>query len=214
MGGASSATKQQQGVNLAASQQQLSFDNTLQTLFQKQFASQQNILQQLQATMKPVIANAQAGNGFSPAELAAMRTSTTDQLSTQEQNAQAALNQTLKANGDSNVPSGVTVGANEALQNQEFQANANAQNNITVQNAQQANSNLFNAANVFNGVAAQDNPLGYASSATAGTGAVAATGESQGALQNSITSANNNSFFGKLETGIATGISNIPFAIH
>lgn len=214
MGGASSATKQQQQLTLQQTQSQINFDKTLQGLFQQQFAQQKGVLDYLQNTAKPIVERSLAGQGFTPEALTAMRTSATDDLSQQYQNAQAALNQTLKTSGDANVPSGVTVGANASLLNQEAIAKAGAQRDITVQNAGFANSNLWNAMSVLSGNAAQINPLGYASSATGGSGAVAGLGESQGALQNAITNANNSSFFGKLTTGLATGIGNIPFAIH
>src|SRR6185437_8371671 len=111
------------------------------------------------------------------------------------------------------VPSGVTTGADLALLESESQSKAGAQRDITLADEQQANSNLFNAANVLNGVAAQDNPLGYASEVTGGSGAVAGLGDAQSNLQKAITEANNNSFFGKITSGIAGGISNIPFGI-
>lgn len=213
-GGASAATKQQQQVTLQASQQQLGFDKQLMDLFQKQYANQKDTLDFLQNTLKPIVAQSEAGHGFTPATEAAMRTSATDTLSQNFQNAQAALNQTLKTSGDANVPSGVTVGANAALFNQEAIAKAGAQRDITVQNASFANSNLWNALNGLEGNAAQVNPLGYSSAATGGSGTVAGLGSAQGNLQSAITSANNSSFFGKLTTGLATGIGNIPFAIH
>lgn len=213
-GGPSSATKQQQQVTLDASKQQLAFDTTLQNLFKQQFASQKSTLDYLQSTVKPIVAQSLAGHGFSPEAEAAMRTSATDSLSQQFTNAQAALNQTLKTSGDANVPSGVTVGANAALLNQEAIAKAGAQRDITVENEQFANSNLWNSLNVLNGVSAQTDPLGYSSAATGGSGAVAGLGKSQSDLQNSITNANSNSFFGKLTSGIATGIGNIPNVWH
>lgn len=205
-GGASSATTQQQNLTTQQTQQTMAFDQQLQQLFQKQYGTQQTQLDFLNSVLKPVVANAQAGNGMSPAELAALRTSTTDQLSTQEQHAQAALNQTLKSSGDSNVPSGVTVGANAALANQEFQANANAQNSITIANAQQANSNLFNAVGALSGVAQQENPNALQSGALEGGSTVAGLGSAQSGLQNSITQANANSFFGKLGSSFASGL--------
>lgn len=205
-GGASSATKEQQQLTNEQTQQTMAFDQQLMQLFQKQYATQQTQLNFLNSILKPVASNAEAGNGFTKPELAAMRTSATDQLTTQEQNAQKALNQTLKTSGDANIPSGVTVGANEALQNSEFQANANTQNQITVANAQQANSNLFNAVNALNGVAAQESPNALQSGALEGGSTVASLGGAQGSLQNAITNANSNSFFGKLGGSFASGL--------
>src|SRR6185312_2155481 len=137
-GGGSSETKQQQQLNLQETQQQMQFNQQLMGLFQQQFQNQQNQLNFLKGVMQPVITNAQAGKGFSDEALTAMRTGATDQLSSQFQNAQAALNQQLKTSGDANIPSGVTVGADTALLNEEAKTNAGAQNNITLANAQQA----------------------------------------------------------------------------
>jgi hypothetical protein len=158
--------------------------------------------------MQPVIKEAQAGQGFSPEALAAMRTGATDTLSGQFQNAQAALNQQLKTSGDANIPSGVTVGADESLLTQEAIAKSGAQNQITLANQQQATSNLFNAANVLNGVAAQNNPNALAGEANSGSGNVAGLGNAQGGLQNAITNANNSSFFGKLGQSFAGALGN------
>jgi hypothetical protein len=205
-GGASSATKEQQSLTTEQTQQTMAFDQQLEGLFQKQYATQQTQLNFLQSILKPVAANAEAGNGFTKPELAAMRTSATDQISAQEQNAQKALNETLKTSGDANIPSGVTVGADEALANQAFQAKAGAQNNITVQNAEQANSNLFNAVSALNGVATEESPTSLESGSLEGGSTVAGLSSAQGGLQNSITNANSNSFFGKLGSGFASGL--------
>lgn len=212
MGGPSAATKAQQQVNLEASQKQLQFDDQLMELFQKQFASQKNVLDMLQNFSQGIIQQSMEGKGFTPATEAAMRTSATEGLTNEFQNAQAALNQELKTSGSADVPSGVTGGLETALLNSEAQAKAGAQRDITVQNASLANSNLWNAFNVLNGVSAQTNPLGYSSAATGGSGAVAGLGSAQSNLQNAITNANNSSFFGKVTSGLANAIGNIPFA--
>lgn len=197
-GGASSATKQQQNLTMQETVKQMQFQQQLMDLFTKQFQNQQNQLNFLKGVMQPVISRAQAGHGFSDEALTAMRTGATDQLSGQFQNAQAALNQTLKTSGDANVPSGVTAGADMALVNSEAQAKAGAQNQITLADQQQANSNLFSAANVLNGVAAQNNPNALMEGVNQGGNTVANLGSSQSGLQNSITNANNSSFFGSL----------------
>lgn len=206
MGGASSATKQQQQLTLQETKQQMGFQQQLMSLFQSQFASQKSTLDFLQNTLKPVIANAQAGNGFSPEELAAMRTQATDTVSNQFTNAQAALNQKLATSGSPNVTSGVTVGADTALLNAEAQTKAGTQNNITLANAEQARANLFNAVASLSGVAAQQSPNALESGAIEGGSTVAGLGGSQANLQNAITQADSNSFFGKLGGAFATGL--------
>lgn len=205
-GGASSATKQQQQLTLEETQQQMGFQQQLMSLFQQQFANQKAQLDFLKGVMQPVITQAQGGHGFSDSALAAMRTGATDQLSGQFQNAQAALNQTLKTSGDANVPSGVTAGADMALVNSEAQAKAGAQNQITLADQQQAQSNLFNAANVLNGVAAESSPNALESGALQGGSEVAGLGGAQSGLQNAITQANSDSFFGRLSGSLASSL--------
>lgn len=206
MGGASQATKDQQKVTLEASKNSLQFQQQLMSLFQQQFANQKGVLDFLQGTLKPEIARAQAGEGFSDKALAAMRTSATDTTASQFQNAQAALNQTLKTSGSANVPSGVTVGANEAFLTAEARTQAGNQNQITLANAGQAQNNFWNAINALNGVSAQINPLGYSGEASGAGGTVANLSNSQSSLQNAITSANSNSFFGKLGGSFASSL--------
>lgn len=206
MGGASSATKQQQQLELQQTQMSMQFNQQLMDLFHKQFQNQQEQLNFLKGVMQPVITQAQAGHGFSDQALAALRTTATDTLSGQFDNAKAALAQTLKTSGDANVPSGVTAGMDLALINSEAQARASAQNQITLADQQQAQSNLFNAANVLNGVAAQNNPSVLMEGFNQGAGAVAGLGQSQSALQNAITNASG--FFGKLASSFASALGN------
>lgn len=206
MGGPSKATKEQQQVNLTASQQQLQFDSQLMDLFQKQYANQKSVLDFLQGTLKPIVTRSEAGEGFTPEQEAAMRTSATEGLTNQFENARAALDEKLKTSGDASIASGVTAGLETGLLNEEAKAQAGAQRDITLQNAGLANSNLWNAINALSGNAAQINPLGYSSGATGGSGSIASLGESQSALQNAITNASNSSFFGKLGSSFATGL--------
>ena len=199
-GGPSKETQQQQAVQLASSQQQLQFNTQLMDLFTKQFASQQNVLAYLQGITRPLIAQSLKGEGMTPAALTAMRTSATDAISAEYQNAQRALNvQNAGQMGGTNVlPSGTRAQLNAALLNSEAQTKAGAQNQITQYNQSLANSNLWNAINVESGVGATFNPLGYANSATGGSGAVAAGSGAQSQLQNAITQANSSGFFGTL----------------
>lgn len=159
----------------AAEQSQEAFDNTLQQMMEKQYGQQQQVNQFLQKTLKPEITNPK---GYTNAQLTSMRTQATDQLSEQAQQEQQALNNEENAkNGGSDLPSGVTSQMDEALLNQEAQAKANAQENITAENANLEQTNYWNAINALNGQEAQLNPLGYASTATSGTDAVANASE-------------------------------------
>lgn len=158
----------------AAETSQQTFDTSLQNIFTQQYATQKANLDYLTAKLKPQIDA--GGTGYTPQQLASMRTAATDTNSVQFQNAQAALNNTVsQRSGGSKLTgvSGATTEANAALLNSAAQTEAGSQEQITAQNANLQQSNYWNAINTLNGVAAQNNPLGYASSATAGTGAVA-----------------------------------------
>jgi hypothetical protein len=208
-GGPSQATQEQQQEDLSATQSQINFDNTLQTLFTQQYQNQTNVLNYLQNTLKPIIANSEAGNGMSQEAENAMRTSATDQLSSQYQSAQQALNATEagQMGGNNVLPSGTEGQLDESLLNSEAQNKAATQNQITEYNQSLATSNLWNAINGLNGVSAQINPLGYASSATGGTSAVASASGAQASLQNSITNANNSGFMGSLMNGLGGNLA-------
>lgn len=205
-GGPSAQTVEQQNLNIEQTQQTMQFDSQLMTLFNQQFANQQNQLNFLKGVLQPEITSAQAGNGFSAPALAAMRTSATDTISNQFKNAQSTLNDTLRTQGDVNIPSGVTAGADRALLTSEAQTKSGAQNQITLANAGQAQSNLWNAVNALNGVAAQNNPAYLASSANEGGSVVANLSSSQANLQNAITNANANSFMGSFMKSLGGGL--------
>lgn len=182
----------------AAEQSQSSFDNTLQQIFQQQYQSQTSQLNYLKQQLQPQIAN--GGQGYTPAQLASLRTSASDTNATQYQNAQTALNnQVSQQSGGSKLVgvSGATTEADAGLLNAEAQQEASSQNQITQQNAQLQQANYWNSINALNGVAAQANPLGYANSATSGSGAVAG-------LSTANTAANQSQLLGALG-GAASG---------
>lgn len=125
--------------------------------------------------------------------LNAMRTSATDNLSSQYQNAQKALNNELNTkNGGSDLPSGTDAQLQAGLQMSEAQDQANAQNTITMNNANLANTNMWNAFNVLSGnVASQFNPLGYAGAYNQGSGTV-------GNLSQAVTNSRQSGLLGTL----------------
>jgi hypothetical protein len=142
----------------------VTFDQSLMNIFQQQYSTQQQQLAYLQGKMEPII-NA-GGQGYTSDQLASMRTAATDVNSEQFQGAQQALNNTIAANSGGSKLTGVagsTIQANAELNAAEAQTQAQAQETITSQNAQLQQSNYWNAINALNGVAAQENPLGYAS---------------------------------------------------
>ena len=149
---------------------QASFDSDLQGIFTQQFASQQNTLNLLKNTLTPQLTNP---TGYSATQLATQRTGASDVVAAQYQDAQKQMqnNQAVRA-GSAGLPSGVNAQINASLASQAAQTEAGAQNQITQQNANLQQQNYWNAVNGLNGIAAQENPLGYAGAATSGSGAV------------------------------------------
>jgi hypothetical protein len=146
--------------------EEASFDTTLQGIFSSQYATQAAQLQFLQGQLEPEIKNP---TGYTPTQLATQRTEATDVNSEQYQAAQQALNNEVSQNSGGSKLTGV-AGANEEtdaqLLNAEAQAQAGSQETITQNNANLEQSNYWNAINALNGVAAQENPLGYATAST------------------------------------------------
>jgi hypothetical protein len=178
----------------AAEQQQASFDSQLMAAFQQQFGKQSAVTSYLTSKLQPMIDNP---TGVSAADLAAARTSSDDQFSSAYQNAQKALNAKMATSGDSQLPSGVGAQLNSALLQAEAADKATGQNTITMQNEQLKQQNYWNAVNGLNGVATTENPLGYANSATSGSGAVAN-------LSQAVT-ASSGPTFGSIIGGLAGG---------
>src|SRR5207302_1468543 len=105
--------------------------------------------------LQPYINNPQ---GMSAKALAAARTGATDTLSNQYAQAQEALNARELVTGGKDLPSGVNSQLNASLLNSEAADKAAAQNNITLQNEQMKQTNLWNAFQTLSGNAAQLNP--------------------------------------------------------
>jgi hypothetical protein len=101
-----------------------------------------------------------------------MRTGATDQDTAAFQNAQQTM-QGKEAVQSGDLPSGVNDQLQSALLTNEAAQKSSDQNNITLQNENLKESNYWNAINGLNGVAAQENPLGYAGAATSAAASVA-----------------------------------------
>jgi hypothetical protein len=178
----------------AAETAQASFDQTLQSTFASQFGKQSAITSYLTGKLQPGIDNP---TGMSADALAAARTSSTDQIAQGTQNAEQALNAKMASSGESQLPSGVGAQLNAALLDSSAAQQATGQNNITLANEQLKQTNYWNSINALNGVAATENPLGYASGATSGSGAVAG-------LSQAVT-ASSGPTLGAILGGVATG---------
>lgn len=173
-------------------EQTASFDQSLMNIFQSQYSTQQSQLKYLQGQLQPIIN--EGGQGYTAQQLASMRTSATDANSNAYQSAQAALNNNIsQASGGSKLTgvAGANVQSDAALLNQEAQVQAGSQNQITQANANLQQQNYWNAINALNGVAAEENPLGYA-------GASSTAGGTVGGLSQAFTQSNQSQILGAL----------------
>jgi hypothetical protein len=177
----------------AAEQQQATFNQQLMNIFTQQFGQQSGVLNFLQNTLQPQIQA--GGQGYTPAQLAAQRTSASDTNAQQFQNAQQALNEQTAQHGGLDMPSGVNAALQQNLDVAGAQQEANSQNQITQANANLQQQNYWNSLNALNGVAAEFNPQSYASGATSGSNAVAG-------LSQANTAANNSGFTGAFESAL------------
>jgi hypothetical protein len=155
----------------AAEQQQLNFNSQLMSIFNQQFGQQTAVLNFLKGKLEPMLDNP---TGYDDKTLAAMRASASDSLSGSYDNAQKALQNRQFALGGRDLPSGVNDQQMAMLLQAEAQDKANAQNTVTLNDANLKQSNYWNAMNVLSGnVASQFNPLGYAGAVNSGSNAVA-----------------------------------------
>lgn len=159
---------------------ELSFTKTLQASFATTFANQQQILGTLSTALQKQIANPQ---GFTPAEMSALRTGATDTAAVTTANAQKAAAAYSASHGGADLGSGVqseiqgeiaTGGSTQLSQNQ---------NQITVANAQQQQQNYWNAIGGLTQVGAAYDPTGYANASTGAAGATTAASNAISAEQ-------------------------------
>ncbi len=163
--------------------QQAELNKQLAASFAQNNAMQKSTLDYLNSKLKPMIENP---TGFSPEALTAMRTSASDTNATQFNDAQTALNDQLAARGGaSSLPSGVDAQIRAQLSAAGANQEASTQNNITLQNEQLKQQNLWQAIGALSGNANAYNPTGFANSATSGAGAVANLGQAYKASQQS-----------------------------
>lgn len=181
----------------AAEKNQLTFNKQLQGLFTQQFQNQQGVLNFLKGKLEPMIQNP---TGYSPQALATMRTSASDTNAEQFRNASKALNTRLTARqGATSLPSGVDAQLQAGLNEAGAQTESGSQNQITMQNENLKQSNLWNAINVLNGTSAQFNPLGYAGEATGAAGSIAG-------LSKANTQAENSGFWGNFKNSLGSAL--------
>jgi hypothetical protein len=185
--------------------QQLALNKQLQAAFTTNFAKQSAVLDQLTKRLQPMIDNP---TGYSPEALTALRTSATDTNSGRFQNAQTALNDQLAARGGAEaLPSGVDAQLRAQLGSDAARTEAGTQNQITLDNENLKQQNMWNAVGALSGTAQGYNPLGFSGGATAGGTTVANLGQAYKESQKSgLLGAISGVVGGALTGGIGAGI--------
>lgn len=160
-GGSSSAENQ-------ISNEQSQMLQTLMNNYGQMFKGQTAILSNLQNSATPILAAGPNQYGYSPAEDSALRTLSDTSTANAYQAAKQATGEQLSGVGGGNtfLPNGTEAGIDANLANTAAQARANQQLGITTSGYATGRQNYLNAASILGGVAAQDNPLGYAGATT------------------------------------------------
>ena len=151
-------------------QQQAAFNQTLRQSFATRFATQNDILSKLNGVFSGIVANPQ---GFTPTTLAALNTNNLENSATDYQNATKAAQASAAAHGGNGLPSGVQAQIAGQLASAGANETAQGQRQIALANADQQQRNFWAALSGETGIANTEDPLGYASGATSGSGAVA-----------------------------------------
>lgn len=139
---------------------QAAFTNTLQASFKTAFANNQAILGNLSKILTKAIADPQ---GYSPAEIAALRTGATDTTARTVANATKAAGEYSATHGGANLGSGVQAQIEGGIQSGGQQQLSAEQNQITIADAERKQQNYWNAIGGLTQVGAAYNPTGYAS---------------------------------------------------
>jgi hypothetical protein len=166
------------GSNDSTQQAQLSEQNQLQ---QQQQVAENQRLNAVQSSLSPYLSGNQ---GFTPAQLAALRSSALDQNAQQYNAATQQTNAQLAARGESGMspPSGTAATGYGNLNAARASDLANANRTVTLNDAQQALANQFNAASVLSG------------NAQTLAGNVSTYGSGASNALNNVTNRQNNSF--------------------
>lgn len=196
-----STAKESEHLSEENQQNQMDFNKSLMDIFQKQFAKNSDVLDYIKGKMQPMLDNP---TGYSAPALTAMRTSATDQISDQYQDAQRALNRKEFANGSEDLPSGVNEQLDAALLQSEASDKSTAQNSITMQDENLKQQNYWDAVNALSGVAAGYNPEGYAGATTSAANSASTAAGTTANLSQAVT-ASSGPTFGAILGGLAGG---------
>lgn len=172
------------------------FSSQLMSKFSQVFGAQSQALNFLSGKMTSMMANP---TGFTPGAMAAMNTAATTGVATAYNNAETAAKEVAAQQGGNGLPSGVAAQVAGENANAAAQTESAAQNQIQLANAQQEQSNYWNAASGEAQVASLENPASYAGEAIGGYGALSG-------LVNADTAASQSSFGGIMEGALGKGL--------
>ena len=149
--------------------QEASFDATLQADYAQTFAANQQILQTLNASLKPIVEAGPNQQGFSAGELSSLNTEAIESNAQGVNQAEqaAAQRENAEGGGTTLLPSGVNAQINAEI-GSAAESNLSSENlGITQANYAQGRQNWQTALAGEQGVAAGEAPLGYAGATTA-----------------------------------------------
>lgn len=149
-------------------QSEASFDATLQQDYSQTFATNQQILSNLNSVLQPIVNAGPDQQGFSAAENSALSTQAIESNAQGVNQAEqaAAQREDAAGGGTSFLPSGVNAAINAGIGSAAESNLANEQLGITEQNYATGQQNFQNALAGEESVAAGEAPLGYASATT------------------------------------------------
>lgn len=151
-------------------QAQAAFTSTLTSAFKTAFANQQTVLQPVIAKLTDMLNNPQ---GFSPATMALMKTGATETVQAATESAQKAANAYLASRGGPTLGSGVAAQIGGSIAAGGAEATAKELSNIDIQSGLLQNENYWRAISGLTGVAAAENPTGFANAETNSANSVA-----------------------------------------
>lgn len=157
----------QQETIAQGSQQSLAM--SMEADFQKRFAGQDQLLQNLNNSLTPIVAAGPEQQGFSASELAAKNTQAINSSAAANRNArQSAGNAIAGQNNSSGLESGIHRAIEAGIGSEAANQLASEQNNITQQNYDVGRSNYRTAVAGSQALAGQYDPTAFSSGAKSG----------------------------------------------
>lgn len=165
------------GENQIAQEQQQNF-NTMSSEAQQTFGQSSQVFQDLNSAFAPVLAAGPGQSGFTPAELANLKSQAITNTGVATRNAQQAAGERASAAGGGTtvLPSGAALGMNANIAEAGAQQTASELSNINLENAQLGQQNWMNAAGVLSGATNTYNASTGVANATTGSGSSAMSG--------------------------------------